>query len=177
MIRAFRLCRAPFASEPLDGEGARRVGGRWNPPGTPMVYAASTLSLAALECLVHFDLSEAPADFVALQIEFPEAFVERIEVARLPSHWRESPPPAELAQIGQLWVREQRSAILAVPSAIIPDETNYLVSPGHPDVSRVMVGPPRPFQFDPRLFLSDRVSAAPEPRAREVRRVPRRRRE
>jgi RES domain-containing protein len=160
LIRAWRLCRLRFASKPLDGEGARVAGGRWNPRGTPMVYCASTLSLAALECLVHFDLSEAPADYVAIPADIPDDVVERLDVTRLPKRWRDTPPPAELAGIGHRWVREQRSSVLQVPSAIVPEEPNYLIDPGHPDAARIETGPPRPFQFDPRLFVADRPPRA-----------------
>lgn len=156
MNRAWRLCRLRFASQPLDGEGARRAGGRWNPRGTPMVYAASTLSLAALECLVHFDLSEAPEDYVAIPLDIPDDVVERLDVTRLPKRWRHTPPPAELGRIGHRWVHERRSAVLQVPSAIVPEEPNFLIHPGHPDAARIEPGSPRPFQFDPRLFVADR---------------------
>jgi RES domain-containing protein len=150
------VCRLRFASQPLDGEGSRRAGGRWNRRGTPMVYCASSLSLAILECLVHFDLSEAPADYVAIPLAIPDELVERLDVTGLPKRWRDTPPPAALARIGDRWVREQRSAVLQVPSAIVPEEPNFLIHPGHPDTARIGPGAPRPLQFDPRLFVADR---------------------
>jgi RES domain-containing protein len=174
VIHAWRLCRLRFASRPLDGEGARRAGGRWGSRGTPMVYCASSLSLAALECLVHFDLSEAPADYVAIPITIPDDVVERLDVTGLPMRWRDTPPLTALARIGDRWVREQRSAVLQVPSAIVPVEPNFLIHPGHPDAARIETGAPRPFQFDPRLFVADSsdypLNPPPNGRARRARR-------
>jgi RES domain-containing protein len=174
VIHAWRLCRLRFASRPLDGEGARRAGGRWGSRGTPMVYCASSLSLGALECLVHFDLSEAPADYVAIPITIPDDVVERLDVTGLPMRWRDTPPLTALARIGDRWVREQRSAVLQVPSAIVPVEPNFLIHPGHPDAARIETGAPRPFQFDPRLFVADSsdypLNPPPNGRARRARR-------
>jgi RES domain-containing protein len=120
-----------------------------------MVYCASSLSLAALECLVHFDLSEAPEDYVAISMAIPDDVVEPLDVAGLPKRWRDTPPPTALARIGDRFVREQRSAVLQVPSAIVPEEPNFLIHPGHPDAARIETDPPRPFHFDPRLFVGD----------------------
>jgi RES domain-containing protein len=153
MIRAWRLCRQRHASAPLAGEGARRVGGRWSPRGTPIAYCASSLSLAVLECLVHFDLSEAPTDYVAIPMDLPNALIERVDPKRLPSNWRQTPAPPGLARIGGDWARAGRTAVLEVPSAIIPDEPNFLVNPAHAAVARIRVGASRPFHFDPRLFV------------------------
>ncbi|MFW5926009.1 MAG: RES family NAD+ phosphorylase [Myxococcota bacterium] len=74
----------------------------------------------------------------------------------MPKRWRDTPPPAELGRIGHRWVYEQRSAVLEVPSAIVPDEPNFLIHPGHPDAACIRPDPPRPFQLDPRPFVADR---------------------
>jgi len=151
----WRLCRQRYANRLLDGEGARLYGGRWNLPGTPMVYTAGTLALAALEVLVHVDHDLAPPDLVAIPIEIPKKMrIEKIETAVLPAHWRTTPAPEQLQRFGTAWVRRGTSLLLRVPSALIPEEYNYLVNPAHSDVKRLRVGEPRPFIFDPRLFSS-----------------------
>lgn len=155
MIRACRLCRSKYARTALDGEGARRAGGRWGPPGVPIAYCSSTLSLCALECLVHFDVSEAPSDYVAVALEIPEPSVEVLPTTELPRDWRDTPPPRALRALGREWADSLRSAVLRVPSAIVPDEANYLVNPRHPDVSRIRVAAPVPFRFDPGLFVGN----------------------
>ena len=137
----------------FDGEGARREGGRWNPPGLPIVYTSGTLSLAALELLAHLTHDmELPEDLVAVAAELPDSLgITRVALPRLPSGWRRSPAPSALADIGSRWASEATTSVLAVPSAIIPEETNYLLNPRHPEFARIRVRRPRRFVFDPRL--------------------------
>jgi RES domain-containing protein len=146
----YRLCRRAHVA--LDGEGARLFGGRWNPKGVPMVYAAGTLSLAALECLVHFSPSILPTSYVSVAIDIPDdVAVEEWTAAKLPRTWAETPAPASLQALGARWAREARTAVVLVPSAVIPGERNVLVNPRHPDMGRIQARRPQPFAFDPRL--------------------------
>ncbi|MGO8999491.1 MAG: RES family NAD+ phosphorylase [Polyangiaceae bacterium] len=147
---AYRLCRRPFVA--LDGEGARLYGGRWNPKGVPMVYAASTLSLAALECLVHFSPNALPTNYVAVTIDVPESVrVETWTPAKLPKDWGTTPAPAALQELGARWVREGRTAVLLVPSAVIPSERVVLINPRHADAGVIRRRKTAAFSFDKRL--------------------------
>lgn len=151
----WRLCQQRYVHLSLDGEGARLYGGRWNFPGTPIVYTAGSLALAALEVLVHVDHDIAPADLVAIPIEIPKRVrIEKIETVGLPPYWRRTPAPEQLQELGTTWARRGTSLLLRVPSALIPEEYNYLVNPAHSAITRLKVGEPRPFLFDPRLFSS-----------------------
>lgn len=151
MPRAFRLVKRKHAAHSFDGEGARLFGGRWNRPGVAVVYASESLSLAALELLVHLERGALLAHYVMCRVEFPESAVEELLAKRLPAHWRVSPAPPALQEIGTRWARARRSAVLRVPSAVIPLESNFLLNPDHPSFSRfVRVGPER-FDFDSRL--------------------------
>jgi RES domain-containing protein len=118
------------------------------------VYSSATLSLAALELLAHLTRNvEAPSDLVAVAAEVPDrARVIHVRVEDLPTGWRRAPAPPGLADIGDRWIRESASAVLAVPSAIIPNETNYLLNPRHPTFRTIRVRRPQPFSFDPRLL-------------------------
>lgn len=151
MRRAFRLVKARHAERAFEGEGARRWGGRWNPPGVRVVYASESVALAALELLVHLEESALLAHHVVCAVRFPEALVEALDPAALPADWRASPPPLPLQELGGAWLRESRSALLAVPSAIVPSEQNFLLNPAHRDFRRVRRDPPIPFALDPRL--------------------------
>jgi len=150
-MEVWRLCRMKHAR--FDGEGARLAGGRWNHRGTPMVYTSATLSLAVLEYLVnHPDFSTVPADLIAISADIPKAArIETVEQAGLPSGWREYPALEVLAELGTEWARHRRSPVLAVPSAILPQERNYLTNPEHPDFRRIRIGKPSHFPLDPRL--------------------------
>ena len=79
MITAWRLCRDVFKDSAFDGDGARRYGGRWNPPGYPVVYTSGSLALAALEILVHVDLDLAPDNFVSFPVVLA-AWLRRVPV-------------------------------------------------------------------------------------------------
>jgi RES domain-containing protein len=149
-VRVWRLCKKAHAV--FDGEGARRAGGRWNRRGTPVVYASQSISLAALELLVHADPAFLPGDLVAIAADVPDALsVESIEIADLPRDWRRYPAPESLADRGTEWTRAGRTAVLSVPSAVVPQERNYLLNPAHPDFRRIRTGKPEPFDFDGRL--------------------------
>ncbi len=149
-MRVWRLCKRRHAA--LDGEGARRAGGRWNRRGTAVVYASESLSLAALELLVHCDPALLPDDLVAVAAEIPDALrVERVEEKTLPRNWRAYPAPESLARIGTDWAASMRSPVLAVPSAVVPRERNFLLNPSHPEFRRVRAGEAEPFSFDARL--------------------------
>ena len=154
-MRVYRLIRAPWVSQALTGEGARRYGSRWNPKGVPMVYTASTLSLAALETLVHFAIETSPLDYVALTICVPDDAVERVVDKQLPPDWHTTPAPAACQELGARWAARARSLGLAVPSAVVPSENNILLNPLHPDFAKVTLEKQEPFLFDSRLFPAD----------------------
>ena len=111
-----------------------------------VVYTSATLSLAVLECFVHLDPADAPADI-------PDAVARReIAADTLPATWRRYPTPEHLADLGTAWVHAgTTTAILVVPSAIVPHERNVLINPVHPDFRRIRLGTPEPFSFDSRM--------------------------
>lgn len=152
MLTAWRIVKKQHAVSAFDGEGADLFGGRWNSPGVPVVYVASTRSLAVLEMAVHLDRSTLLASFVLIPCGFDDGLVTMIDRRVLPTQWRSNPPPPELAAIGDAWVKQAPSAVLAIPSAIIEEETNFLLNPAHPDFSKISIGDPQDFEFDLRLI-------------------------
>ncbi len=150
-MRLWRLCSRHHAA--FDGEGARLYGGRWNHPGAPVVYTSESLALAALEYFVNLDADLGPADLVATRAEVPGEVAMRVIAPRdLPRTWRKYPAPGALRDLGTAWALEGATAVLAVPSAVIPQERNYLLNPAHPEFRRIRVHPPEPFRFDPRMW-------------------------
>ncbi len=136
----------------FDGEGARRYPGRWNAKGVPMVYCASSLSLAALEMFVHLDPDDLPDDVVSIQAEVPdELLADVVDPKSLPGGWSRTPGPTALRDLGSQWVRSSRGVALVVPSAVIPRERNVLLNPKHADFARIRVQAPERFTFDPRM--------------------------
>ncbi|MEX2081250.1 MAG: RES family NAD+ phosphorylase, partial [Dehalococcoidia bacterium] len=133
MIRCWRLTKRRYAHDALSGEGARLYGGRWNPRGVALVYTSGSQSLAILELLVHLDLEQVPPDMVAIPIDIPDSLaMDTLEPESLPGDWRRYPAPAALARLGADWAESGHAAVLRVPSALVPEEWNYLLSPSHP---------------------------------------------
>lgn len=147
----WRLTRG--AHQALDGKGARLNGGRWNSEGNAVVYLSSTLSLAALEYLVHIDIEDTPSDLVALEIEVPpDASMEEVNVNELPEDWSATPDHPACSVRGDEWLKGAGSLLLRVPSVVIPTESNYLLNPAHSDAKRVRIIGATPFAFDRRLL-------------------------
>jgi len=116
----------------------------------PVVYTSGSLSLALVEVLVHLSSVVLPA-YSAVRIDFDDSFVTAVELKDLPANWKDNPAPPEARAIGDAWVADALSAVLRVPSVVVPIEFNYVLNPNHPDFRRVRVAPPMPFPFDPRL--------------------------
>jgi RES domain-containing protein len=152
MISAWRIVLASELASAFSGEGARLVGGRWNSPGIRILYVAEHQSTAALEIVVHASPLSAEVKYKAFRLEWPESITEIFRSRDLPENWRTSPPPHQTMEIGDRWAEEKRSAVLAVPSAISPDDRNFLLSPEHPDFRRIRIAPPIDYEFDPRLI-------------------------
>jgi RES domain-containing protein len=153
VVTVSRIVKAKYASSAFDGEGARINGGRWNSPGNPVVYTASSAALAVLEMLVHLGKATVLPSYVLASCTFDRGLVSRLNRATLPPNWRSYPAPPELQRMGDLWLKRQKSAVLEVPSVIIDTESNYLLNPNHPDFVQVTIeAAPRAFEFDLRLL-------------------------
>ena len=148
---AWRIVKKRHVLDAFSGEGAREYGGRWNMPGTPMVYAAQSRALAALEALAHFGGAERHIEFVVFEIEIPDDALKRVEPSSLPSDWRTATPNPRTQALGSEWQASGASAALLVPSALIPQEFCVLLNPEHADTARILVRYPEPFSFDARL--------------------------
>ena len=147
----WRIAQRRFALD-RTGAGARAYGGRWNRPGTPAIYAGRTAGIAALEKFVH--LAGVPAiDLVLVRIALPESCsVEEPELANLPADWNAVPIRQASMDFGTRWIEEERSLVLSVPSAIVPEERNAVLNPNHPEFRAVQLLIERDFTFDLRLY-------------------------
>jgi RES domain-containing protein len=152
VITAWRIVKARHQANAFDGRGARFNGGRWNSPGSSVVYTAESAALAALELLVHLGRGPALRAYVLVACSFPATIVSRLDRSRLPANWRSYPAPPQLQLLGDEWLNGKASAVLHVPSVIIESESNYLLNPLHPDFASVAISKPEPFRFDVRLF-------------------------
>jgi RES domain-containing protein len=151
VLTVWRLVTARFSKSAFSGEGARLYGGRWNRKGIPLVYTSGSQSLAMLEMLVQDE--PLRARYVMIDVQIPKRVtIDRIKVDDLPADWRGVAAREALQSIGTKWAAQQSAAILAVPSAVIPSEFNYLLNPLHPDFVRIRIGRPEKVVTDRRLL-------------------------
>ncbi|HXW25185.1 MAG TPA: RES family NAD+ phosphorylase [Xanthobacteraceae bacterium] len=140
----------------LSGEGGRRVAGRWHERGRPAVYLAEHAALALLETLVHLEIDpeDLPSHYRLLTVDVPDGVaVEDLTEAELAArvvNWRQT--PQETRRLTRAWFGERRTALLRVPSVIVPEAYNYLLNPLHPDAAGVALVASQTVEFDARLF-------------------------
>lgn len=147
----WRMVTARFAATAFSGDGARLYGGRWNRKGVPVVYTAGSQSLAMLEMLVQDE--PLRARYVMIPATVPRQIrIERLGPDRLPKDWRSAAAREKLQSMGTDWVKRGSSAVLAVPSSVIPAETNYLLNPLHPAFAGIEFGRAEKFVTDLRLL-------------------------
>ena len=152
MLTAWRIVKAKHARSAFDGEGARLFGGRWNSPGFPVVYTAASAALATLEMLVQLGKPTVLPAYVLVSCTFDESLVTNVDRARLPATWRSYPAPPEVQMLGNTWLRLRTSAVLQVPSDVIPSVSNFLLNPAHTGFRSIRVSSPEPLELDLRLL-------------------------
>ena len=143
-----------YAADDLSGQGAAITGGRWNERGAAMVYAAENRALACLETLVHLAAGGLPLNRYLVEIAIPDALwaaALRTTPEALPVGWDAAPASGTSIGFGMAWLRRARSAILLVPSAIIPEEYCVLINPAHPDSAALGARKLRRWLYDPRF--------------------------
>ena len=156
-MRLWRLSKEAYAAD-LSGMGGLFGGGRWHNKGTRIVYTSTTPSLCALEFLVHVDPLLAPANLRMVDITVPDDLeIETVaDPTAIAGGWRDYPAPSALADFGSRWVREERTPLLAVPSALtavgLDVERNFLLNPTHPLASSASIVASKPFTYDTRLL-------------------------
>jgi RES domain-containing protein len=140
----------------LSGEGGRRRSGRWHSSGRPVVYLAEHPALALLEDLVHLegDVDDLPDTYQLLEIDVPgDIAISTVDAAHLDetdAEWRRD--LAATRALGDDWLRAGHTALVRVPSVILPKSTNVLLNPAHADTHRVKVAEVTRPAYDRRLF-------------------------
>lgn len=143
-----------YAADDLAGTGAKVLGGRWNRPGLPVLYCASSPSLACLETLVHIDTAGLPLNRYLVAIDIPDALWAAREIhsaADLPVGWDATPPGMTSLDFGDAWLESRRGALIALPSAIVPEDTVVLINPQLPNAGTIVATKLRKWLYDPRL--------------------------
>ena len=144
-----------WTAEDLQGQGAAARGARWNRPGEPVLYASTSIALAAWETRAHLGKAGValPWNRFLVRLDVPDD-VWRARLALTAPWlvgWNAIPHGAVSHRLGSDWLAGRASALLEVPSVVVPEERNVLVNPAHPDARRVVAAKERRFLFDPRV--------------------------
>lgn len=148
-MKVYRISRCNYIND-LSGSGAAKYGGRWHSKGVHVLYAASSASLALLESVVHISNIQV-SDFCMICLEIPDNSLEKINIENLPANWFENPPPDALKIFGDAFISNNKSLVLEIPSAIVPEENNYLLNPMHNLYSKIKILFQRNIAIDKRL--------------------------
>jgi RES domain-containing protein len=143
-----------YEAHDLAGKGAEKTGGRWNRPGYPVVYTASTIALACLETVVHLNADGLPLNRFVVRVDVPDPVWLARQVRTggdLPVGWSAIPQGKVSLDIGTEWLKSGASALLVVPSVIVPEEFNVLINPAHADARAITALKVRPWLYDQRL--------------------------
>lgn len=152
----YRLIKERFLATPLSVEGARRWGGRWNPPGTGILYTSATPELTLLEQLVHLPTlpyADLPR-LCLLTLALPEQ-PRLMPPGEWPPTWRDEADFGANHQWLADWLANPDVLALGVPSAVVSESLNYLLHPLHPSFARIEVIQSKPFPVDPRLWRNN----------------------
>ena len=152
-MTGWRLIQSAYANDALSGYGSSLSNAnRWNSKGTPAVYISEHLSLAALELLTKMAGRDFQRSFTAVEIEIPDSMlIEHRRIEDLPHSWRDKIKTATQT-IGNEWLQKKTAAVLKIPSAVTPQEFNFLLNPSHQDFSQIKISRSIPFSFDSRLW-------------------------
>lgn len=151
MILVWRIVSAQYQESAFTGDGAKTYGGRWNSKGVPIIYTADSLALASIEILVNLPSVKLLDNYLRIPVHFKENLVQVLPFTDLPLDWNSRPVSQSTQILGDKWFKEQRSAVLKVPSVVVPEEYIYLLNPAHPDFARIEIGTPVAYHFDSRL--------------------------
>ena len=133
----------------LSGAGGLKAAGRWHYAGRRIVYLAEAPAAALLEVCVHTSANDVPPEFTLLRIEGPDLDIPSVSIDNLPGDWRTR---LELTRdLGTAWLERTESALLRVPSAIVPETMNCLLNPSHQHAAEFRIVQAIAYPFDPRL--------------------------
>ncbi len=156
MMPAWRIATdtRSYTADDLSGTGAKNTGGRWNSPGNPLVYASGSRALACLETLVHLGSGGLPLNRYLVRIDIPDDVWNKrqeLDLCTAPVGWDALPQGMTSLNIGDAWLAGKATAILLVPSIVVPEEPNILINPAHPDARFITATKLRKWLYDARM--------------------------
>ena len=151
-IFVWRITDPRYVQTAFSGEGARLWGGRFNSPGISAVYTSASLSLALLENLVQTSDRSLLRKKRLIKARVPKNLIYMPQIDELPEEWSSIPAKNASRIFGDAWITHQKSAVLRVPSVVVPLEYNYVINPQHSQLSEIGIEPDQALPLDPRFF-------------------------
>lgn len=149
MITVYRIVKNQYTTTAYSGEGFRLTTGRWHTKGTTICYASTSIALAALEVIVHFQPISTIPKLIVVSAAIPkELCLDVYELYDLDSLNNET----ETREIGDSWIKNSQSLALKVPSVIVPMEANILINPNHKKIKKIKILDSFEFRLDPRFL-------------------------
>ena len=151
-MELFRLSQSKHGKT-LSGKGASISGGRWNSPDVEVIYTAANRSLAMAEVAVHLTIATLPDGYMMMTIHVPDNMaISEVDTKELPTDWNQFPPLKATQSIGDRFIREGKTCLLKVPSAVTQGDFNILLNPLHDEFKKIKITGFDPFPFDKRMF-------------------------
>ncbi len=147
-MRVYKICHEKYAKE-LTASG---VANRWNKDDEFVIYTASSIALATLEMVAHRSSIVPKKNYKILEIEIPDDEIAAINTKKLPKNWRTVEAYPELQDIGSIWYHSRESSVLKIPSAIVPQEFNYMINYNHPNFKKVKLLKKMDLNWDTRIL-------------------------
>jgi len=136
----------------MSGAGAKNTGGRWNPIGMAVIYSSENIALAVHETVVHLRSGGLPLNRYLVRIDVPDDVWVARQMLTPPVGWDALPAAMISVQAGEAWLLSKASALLVVPSVVVPEESNVLINPLHPDAALIKATALRKWHYDTRYF-------------------------
>jgi len=143
-----------YEAHNLSGKGAELNGGRWNRPGRGVVYTSTSIALACLETIVHHHQTGLPLNRFLVRVDVPKSVWESrcsLAATQLPVGWSAIPEAKVSLDAGDAWLAGCETALMLVPSVIVPEEFNVLINVAHPAAAQISAQKVRPWHYDSRV--------------------------
>ena len=142
-----------YGADDLSGAGAKNTGGRWNEKGQAVLYTAASRALACLETFVHLNAGGLPLNRYLVEVLIPDfVWAKALHQSAPAIGWDAEPPGLVSIGLGSAWLKAGGSALLVVPSVIVPEEFNVLINPAHADSAAITATKIRKWTYDPRML-------------------------
>ena len=127
-----------YVADDISGTGAKNTGGRWNSVGMAVTYCSENIALAVHETVVNLRSGGLPLNRYLVRVDVPDDVWTARQVLTPPVGWDALPTGMISMQAGDAWLQSKASALLVLPSVIVPEESNVLINPLHPDAARIV---------------------------------------